>query len=57
MFLVAKVSGLVKNFNIGIYLDTINVITVKLCMIELYLFITLSMTLTIFQDHSTVHRF
>ena len=41
MFLVGPVSGLVKNFNSGIYSDTINVVNVNLCMmvllIELYL--------------------
>ena len=43
MFFIGQVSGLVGNFNIGIYSDTINVINVKLCMMvlltELYLFI------------------
>ena len=38
-----------KNFNIAIFLDTINVMIVKLCMIvtlaELYLSIALSVTL------------
>ena len=52
MFFVGQVSGLVENFNVGIYSDTINVINVTLCMvvllIELYLFIPLSVTLTIF---------
>ena len=42
MFLVGQVSGLVENFNIGIFSDTINGINVKLCMmvlnIELHLF-------------------
>ena len=41
-------------------LNTINVIIVKLCMmallIELYLFIALSVTLTIFQGHSNVEQ-
>ena len=50
-----------KLFNIAVFSDTVNVMNIKLCMIvlyiELYLFITLSMTLKIFQDHSTVHRF
>ena len=45
MFFIGQVSGLVKNFNIGIYPDTINVINVKLCMMilltKLYLFIPL----------------
>ena len=52
IFFVGQVSGLVKNINIGIYSDTINMINVKLCMmvplIELYLFMPLSVTLTIF---------
>ena len=46
-----------KNFNIVILLDTINVINVKLCMmvlIEFYLFIPLTVTLTIFQGHWSV---
>ena len=51
-------SGLVKNFNTGIHSDTINVTNVKLCRMvppsELYLFIPLPVTLTIFQDHSNV---
>ena len=51
-------SGLVRSFNTGIYSDNLNVIIVKLCMmsllVELYLFISLSVTLTIFQSHSNV---
>ena len=50
-----------KDFNITIFLDTINVINVKLCMVvlhtELYLFIPLLVTLTIFQGHSSVEIF
>ena len=46
MFLVDQVSGHVKNFNTGIYSDTIDAINVKLCimvlLIKLYLFIPLS---------------
>ena len=61
MFWVGQVSGLVKNFMIGFFSDTINVINVKLCMvllhIALYLFITLSVTLTLFQGHSSVIQF
>ena len=60
VFFVSKVSGLVENFNIGIYLDTISVINVKLCMmirlIELYLFRPPSVT-TIFQRYSSVKQF
>ena len=61
MFLLGQVSRLIKNFNIGIFSDTINLINIKLCMmvlpIELYLFIPLSVTFTIFQDHSNVKEF
>ena len=57
MFFVGQVSGLVKNFNFGIYPDTINVINGKLCVIERYLFISLSLTLTIFQGHGNVEQF
>ena len=61
MFLVGQVSWLVKNFHIGIYSDTIHVIKVKHCMmkllIELYLFIPLSVTFTIFQGHINVEQF
>ena len=46
MFLVGQVPWLVRNFSIGIFSDTINVINVKLCIMilhtELCLFITLS---------------
>ena len=56
MFFMGQVSGLVENFNIGIYSTTINVVNVKLfrmvLLIELYLIIPLSVTLTIFQGHS-----
>ena len=61
MFLVGQVSGLVENFNIGISSDTMNVINVKLFIlvlyIELYLFIILSVILTLFQGHSSVKKF
>ena len=60
MFSVGQVSGLVKIFIIGIYSDTMTVVNIKLCMmvllIKLYLFIPLSMTLTIFQGHSNVEE-
>ena len=60
MFLVGQVSGLVENFYIGIYSDTINVINVKLCLIELlfelYLFIPLPVTFTIFTVPSNVEQ-
>ena len=59
--LVSQVSRHVENFNFGIFLDIINVISVKLCMmvlyIEFYLFITLSVTFTLFQGHSSVKLF
>ena len=61
MFFVSQVSGLVENLNIAIYSDNINVINIKLCMMvlltELYLFIPLSVTLTIFQGHNNVEQF
>ena len=54
-------SGLVKNFNIGIYSDIIIVINVKVCrmvpLIELNLFIPHSMTMTVFQGHTSVEQF
>ena len=60
MFFISQLSGLVRNFNTGIYSDTRSVINVKLCMIllliELYLFIPLSVTLTLFQGHSSVKQ-
>ena len=45
MFFVSQLSGLVENFNIGMYSDTINVMNVKLCIMvlltELYPFMAL----------------
>ena len=59
--LVSQMSGLVENYNIRMFSDTINVINFKLRMmvlyIELYLFITLCVTLTIFQGNSSVKLF
>ena len=47
-----------KDINVVIFLDTINMISVKLCMmvelIDLYPFISLSVTLIVFQGHSSV---
>ena len=61
IFLAGQVSGIVKNFNMGIFSDTINVMNVKLCMVvllfELCLFIAFSETLTILQGHSSVKQF
>ena len=61
MCLNNQVSELVKNFNIGIFSDAINMITVKLCTMAvltgLYLFMLLSVTLTIFQCNSSVKHF
>ena len=55
MFFVGQV------FRLGIYSDTINMVNVKLCMmvqlIELYLFIPLSVTLTVYKGHSNVEQF
>ena len=51
-FLVDLMSWFVETFIIGIFSDTINVTNLKLCimvlLIELYLLITLSVTLTIY---------
>ena len=61
LFSVGEMSGLVENFNTGIFSDTIDVINVKLCMmalhIELYLFGTFLVTFTLFQGHSSVKQF
>ena len=61
MFLGGQVSGLVKKFNIWIFSDTMDVVNVKtFCIvvlhIELYLYITLVVTLTLFQCHSSVKQ-
>ena len=61
MFLVSQVSGHVEKVNMGIFSDTKNVTNVKVCMvvllIQLYLLIQLSVTVAIFQGHSTVEQF
>ena len=58
VFLVGQVSGLTEKLNIAIFSDAINGINVKLCMmvlhIELYLFVILLVSLTLFQAHSSV---
>ena len=50
-----------KNFNVAIYSDTVNMINVKLCMvvvlIKCYPFIQLSVTLIVFEGHSSVKHF
>ena len=52
-----------KNFNVSIFLDAVNMIDVKLCMIELevlvelYPFIPFSVNLIAFQGHSSVKYF
>ena len=50
-----------KTFNIVIFSDTINVINVKFCMMmlltEFYLFMPLSVTLTVTECHSSVKQF
>ena len=60
MFFFGPVPRLFENVNIGIHSDTINVINVKLCtmvlLTELYLFIPLSVTLTVFQGRSNVEQ-
>ena len=61
MFFVGQVSELAETFHIGVYSDTIDVINVTLCwmvlLIELYLFMPLSVILTTFQVHSNVEDF
>ena len=61
MYLVSQVSGLVKKIAIGLFSDTMNVIDIKLWMvvlhIEVYLLITLLVTLTLFRGHSSVKQF
>ena len=58
MFFISQVSGLVENFNIWVYSDTIDMMNAKIFMmvplIELYLFIPLSVTLTIFKVTSVL---
>ena len=53
-------SRCVESFNILVLWGTVNIINVKLCMMvlltELYLFIPLLVTLTIFQGHSSVKQ-
>ena len=50
-----------KNFNIVIFSNSVKVINVKFCLvvllIELYLFIPLSVILTILQGHLSVKQF
>ena len=36
-FLVDQMSGLVENFNIGIFSDTISVINAKFCLVIVYI--------------------
>ena len=53
-----RVSVCGKNFNVEIFSDTMNMINVIFCvmrvLIELYPFIPISVTLIVFQDHSSV---
>ena len=55
----ASVCG--KKINIAIFLDTINMMNVKLCtmvvLIELYLFSTLLVKLTALEDQSSIKQF
>ena len=59
MFLVGQLSRLVENFDTKIFFfsDTINLIHVTLCMMEIYLFIPPSVILTIFKGHNNVEQF
>ena len=55
--LVGQMSECVKNFD-SVFSNTINIINLRLCMmvltVELYMFISLSVTMTIFQAHRSV---
>ena len=57
----SRVSVCGKNFNVAIFSDTMNMTNVKLCMIgmviELNPFQPLSVTLIVFQGHSSVKEF
>ena len=50
-----------RYFNNVIFLNAINMVSVKLCMVvilvELYSFIPLSVTLIVFQGHSNIQQF
>ena len=56
-----KIVRMAKTFIVAIFLDTVNVINVKLFMmillIELDLFIALSVTFVVFQGHSNFKKF
>ena len=59
--LLAKCLYVLTNFNIAIFLDTLNVINVKLCLmvelIELYPFIPFLVTLIVSQGHRALNSF
>ena len=61
MFLVGQVSGPVQNLNIEIFSDSLNVINVEVGMMlllgELYLFVPLSVSMTIFQGYRNGKQF
>ena len=44
MFFISQVSGLVKNFNIGIDPESINIVNIKLCMMILLIELLLNGT-------------
>ena len=58
---VSQVSGLVETLSLGFFSDTINDVNVKLCTIalyiELYLFVTLSVTLIFFKVTAVLNSF
>ena len=58
MFLVGELSGLFRTVTFGVFSNSTLVIKVKVCMIilliNLYLFMPISMTLTVFQGYSSV---
>ena len=58
---LAECLYMAKNFKAAIFLDTLDMINVKLCMMvvlfELYPFISLSVTLIVIKVHSSVKEF
>ena len=57
----SQVSECSRNFKVTFFLDTMNMINVKLCVMvvftELYPFIPFSVTMIVFQGHSSVEQF
>ena len=54
MVLVSQMSQFVKNFKMGIFSDTINIVSVRHCMMVLHIEHHLFITLSLFQVHCSV---